>query len=407
VINNNNFIIPVGAVTGRLVVTGSAVVDFTANGSIIVFRGGIPNIISFQAPFTAQFLGSKNVSVRISSSVLFQVDAPFPSNTLESYALNYISTAINGSVFRFTVANNIDWSLGVGGLQAAQEENYIFGNFLRNNAPTGDVSKIPSGDCRVYFAASSGTKTITCSANWNGISLIFSPTNPSVTYNLNSNITQSNNQRSTFTWDSNEAATLNTNNNTITTNGFYANNKGTINFGSSTVNVNANNFSSPVVFASFAPNIVLNSGTSTFKALSGSGELTAANKTLHNVEIATTGTITIAANSPNTTINTLSNSVTPTAITFPSGATTTINNFSLSGAAGNRVTIRSTTAGQRATIAKASGVVDGVSLDIKDSIATGGATWQANLVTNGNIDSGNNVGWNFFKGSLFQFLQKF
>jgi hypothetical protein len=37
-------------------------------------------------------------------------------------------------------------------------------------------------------------------------------------------------------------------------------------------------------------------------------------------------------------------------------------------------------------------------LDIQDSIATGGAIWEA-LLTNGNVNSGNNLGWIFSIGS--------
>ena len=81
-------------------------------------------------------------------------------------------------------------------------------------------------------------------------------------------------------------------------------------------------------------------------------------------------------------------------ITLPSGLTTTVTNFTLSGASGRIVTLNASTAGSQALLSKASGTVNASFLTIKDSAATGGATWNA-LTTNGNTDSGNNTGWNF------------
>jgi len=74
------------------------------------------------------------------------------------------------------------------------------------------------------------------------------------------------------------------------------------------------------------------------------------------------------------------------------GLTTT--NFSLSGTASGQVTLNSISSGSQAAISKASGIVNASYLTIKDIIATGGAIWNA-YTTKGNIDDGNNTGWNF------------
>jgi hypothetical protein len=118
--------------------------------------------------------------------------------------------------------------------------------------------------------------------------------------------------------------------------------------------------------------------------------------TIGTLDLSTTAgqTITIPTTSTNLTFNTLLNTFAPAAITFPSGITTTVNNFNFNGVAGNLVTIRSTSAGTKATLSKSSGTVNANYLDIKDSNATGGATWKA-LLTNGNVNSGNNSGWDF------------
>lgn len=80
-------------------------------------------------------------------------------------------------------------------------------------------------------------------------------------------------------------------------------------------------------------------------------------------------------------------------LTLPASKTTTFTNFSLSGTSVYPVLIRSTTAGTQATISKSSGTVSCSYLDIKDSAATGGATWT---VTDG-TNSGNNSGWTFLQ----------
>ena len=104
------------------------------------------------------------------------------------------------------------------------------------------------------------------------------------------------------------------------------------------------------------------------------------------------GTLTITgANTFNDIANT---NATASQITFPASTTTTVNAFTLSGSSGNLVSIRSSTPGTQFTLSDASGTVSVSFLDIQDSNATGGATWLAST-SNGNVDSGNNLGWVF------------
>jgi len=77
-------------------------------------------------------------------------------------------------------------------------------------------------------------------------------------------------------------------------------------------------------------------------------------------------------------------------------------------AGANYVALSSTTAGTQATLNKTSGTVSVSYVKIKDSIATGGATWLA-PTTSGNIDNGNNTGWIFgaytpSTGNFFMFF---
>lgn len=85
-------------------------------------------------------------------------------------------------------------------------------------------------------------------------------------------------------------------------------------------------------------------------------------------------------------------------IKFPGPYTTTIlNDFILAGVSGALVYIGSTNA-SAATVSKASGTVSASYTSISYSTATGGARFEA-YSSNGNVDGGNNTGWQFSQGS--------
>lgn len=92
------------------------------------------------------------------------------------------------------------------------------------------------------------------------------------------------------------------------------------------------------------------------------------------------------------TFTALSNTVNAT-LTLPSATTTTVGSFLVQGVPTNRVLLRSSTAGSQATLSDASGTVNAYYIDIRDSNATGGASWNYDTLTG--INSGNNTGWNF------------
>ena len=91
------------------------------------------------------------------------------------------------------------------------------------------------------------------------------------------------------------------------------------------------------------------------------------------------------------TFNDITTTVRPTSVLFTAGTTNTFTNFSLSGTAGNLVTIGSVTAASH-TLSKASGTVSSDYLSISRSTATGGAGWYAGA---NSTDGGNNSGWVF------------
>jgi hypothetical protein len=79
-------------------------------------------------------------------------------------------------------------------------------------------------------------------------------------------------------------------------------------------------------------------------------------------------------------------------VQFKDGVTSTVGVFATSST--TRKFLQSTLAGTQATLSQASGTVNAAYLDIQDINATGGATWNA-FTTSGNVDAGDNTGWNF------------
>lgn len=110
------------------------------------------------------------------------------------------------------------------------------------------------------------------------------------------------------------------------------------------------------------------------------------------------------------TFDDITATVVPNTLTLPSGVTTTVLAFSIAtaGTLGNLVTLDSSTPGSAATLSMTSGTVNADYMSIKDSAATGGATWNAPL-GNGNINVSGNSGWIFGaviynKGGFFSFF---
>lgn len=204
---------------------------------------------------------------------------------------------------------------------------------------------------------------------------------------------------------------LTTNNFTVTTGTFdLASPVGTrtVTLGSSTVNV-------AVLFQSVPPafGLTLNPGTSLI-ALSAIGAVfSGAGNTYADIIQTASGTVYI--NGSNTFANVhrgpypaVGGPLTP--VVFEAGSTQTITgNFMTGGsipAQPVKLSIRSSVPGTRFNLSKASGTNSVVAIDIQDSNATGGAIWEA-LLSNSNVDSGNNLGWFFGSaagGNFFAFF---
>jgi hypothetical protein len=145
-------------------------------------------------------------------------------------------------------------------------------------------------------------------------------------------------------------------------------------------------------------------GTGTLSMTSASAKTFVGGGSTYNCTLNQGGAGTLTISGSNTFTN-ITNTVQPNQITFTAGTTNTFTSFSLSGTAGNLITLRSSSAGTRYYLSDASGIISVSYLDIQDSVARGGANWRA-YTTNGNVNSGNNSGW-LFSPSTGNFLMLF
>jgi len=138
----------------------------------------------------------------------------------------------------------------------------------------------------------------------------------------------------------------------------------------------------------------------TFAATSGTQQITTANKTLDFTLTFNGIGGTFAFQDSLTQGSTRAFTVTDGTVQLKAGTTNTVGSFVTSGT--NQKYLQSTTAGTQATLSRASGTTTASLLTIKDVLATGGAKWTA-YFSNGNIDNGNNSGWDFgYQRSIFQ-----
>lgn len=116
-------------------------------------------------------------------------------------------------------------------------------------------------------------------------------------------------------------------------------------------------------------------------------------KTYNNVWFsrgASTASITISGS--NTFTDLKDDGTVAHSINFTISTTQTVSTFTVSGTAGNLITIQSTSGGTPFSLSKSSGIVSVDYLSIKDSDATGGAAWYAGA---NSVNTSGNTGWIF------------
>lgn len=156
------------------------------------------------------------------------------------------------------------------------------------------------------------------------------------------------------------------------------------------------NTASKILYGNFIVDsgVTLGAGSAavTFAATSGVKTITTAGKTFNFPlifnGIGGTWAFSDALTQGSTRAFTLTNGT----VQLKNGATSTVGVFSTPST--NQKFLTSTLSETQATLSQASGTVNVSNLTIQDINATGGATWDA-YVNQGNIDAGNNDGWDF------------
>ena len=303
-------------------------------------------------------------------------------------AVNFYIKAGTGQVSLFTTSGafrDIDFTGSTAILGVGSSIN-CFGNIVLTNDTT-------ASGFSVTFAGTSGTQTMTsngktfdCALSINGVG---------GTVQLVDALTMGSSRTLTLT-----NGTFNSNAKSVTVGAFSAanNNTKTFTITNSTFTVLSGTTTTGFIFQT--PGTTFNvTGSNIVFTTSGNtvyyGGTTAA-VTYPQVTMSGTGILNIGFGQSTSSITTLTNTVQPCTISISTTSLLTVTNFNLSGTTGNLVTFNSNTAGTARTISQASGTVNALYLNVKDSTATGGAKWYANSSN----DLGNNTGWNIFNNSF-------
>lgn len=334
----NNFIFTTATGTGGTNVDMPTATNFSASGA-----GGLSAIMSRTRTFTIGTTGAPTVA----PNLFLTSGASVPTITAGSYIglLDFGTTTFASPAIDSNVQSLVLSSTGT------------YTSLALNIRPTANgVSTINTNG-----------KTVATFAFYNDTT-------------LNSALTMSGNT----SWN---IGTLNLNSNTFTVGGGFGSNgtatrsivgPGIINAPSFTVNSPSPNFT--------GSGYTLNMTGASAKTFAGNGG------TYGTLVQAGAGVLTISGNN---TFADIQATTRPSTIRFEASTTQTFDNFTLSGTAGNLVTINSTTAGSQFTLYKASGTVDVNYLSIQDSNVTGGAYWGTTTST----FVSNNTGWNPVKST--------
>jgi len=264
----------------------------------------------------------------------------------------------------------------------------IYGNYLNGTGTTLSVAGM-------FVFAGRGSQTIT------GNGITFSQSirldNPGGTLTLQDNIT------TTYDFTSSIAltnGTLDLNGKTLTLSGANSNFRA-LTGGSKNITFNGGTLviagtGTQVFFNQTAGQLTTTAGTGTgtIRLTSASAKTFVGNGATYNCTLdqGGAGVLTISDSNTFTNITNTYKSVGATTIRFTAGTTQTFSNFNANGESGRVLTIDSSSAGTQATLSKSSGIVNVDYLSIRDSNATGGATWNAG---NNSTNVSNNTGWIF------------
>ena len=358
--NSNTRTIAFG--TGNITCTGTGTVWTTQTNTGLTTTGAqVVNVTS---------TGSTAITVRNGS--LSEADSISFNFTGGTYTLAFLQSGT-------TTARNVNFT-GYAGTLLVTDTGIIYGNLTLSSGMT-----LTASTNAMSFRATSGTQQITTNAKTIDFPLTFNGVGG--TFQLQDALTMGSTRTATLT-----NGTLDLFGKTLTVGTRFTTATGTKNltFNGGTLvcpdpNTTAFNNAAPTGFTTTA-----GTGTGTISMTAATAKTFVGGGSTFNCTLNQGGAGALTITGSNTFSN-ITNTVQPASILFTAGTTSTFSNFSLSGTAGNLITIGSVTAASH-TLSKASGTVSSDYLSISRSTATGGASWYAGAnSTNG----GNNSGWVF------------
>jgi len=318
-------------------------------------------------------------AITVNSGALSEANSISFNFTGGSYALTFLGSASN-------TARNVNFT-GYAGTWQATSTATIYGNLTLS---TGMF--LTASATTLTFGATSGTQQITSNGKTMDFPISFNGVGG--TFSLQDAMTLGSTRTMTLT-----NGTLNLNGNTCTVGTSFTTATGTKNLTFNggtlvcpTASTTAFNNASPTNFTTTA-----GTGTGTISMTAATAKTFVGGGSTYNCTLNQGGAGALTITGSNT-FNNITNTVQPASVLFTAGTTSTfLSGFSLSGTAGNLITIGSATAASH-TLSKAGGTVSVSYCSISRSSATGGAIWQA-FTSNGNVDGGNNTGWLFTASS--------
>lgn len=294
----------------------------------------------------------------------------------------YFTTGTDTINFRGR-ARVLDFTGFTGTLSSAVQGLIVYGDFTLNSGMT-----IAATTFGFSLAGSSGTQSFTSNGVTIDAPLLIESTGATVTLVDNAALAAS--RRLTLT-----SGTLNLAGKTFSANQFVSTGTSsrTLNFGA---NGKVTIFGSGTTAWQVTGSNVTFSGTGTVDMTSASAKTFAGGSFTYPFTLnqGGTGDLTVSGNNTFYDVTATITATSAASILFTAGSTQTVTQFTASGASGKLLTLNSSSAGSTFTLSDSSGYNSVSYCSIKDSIATGGATWLS-YTSNGNVDGGNNTGWDF------------
>jgi len=349
--------------------------NISCSGTGTVWTNAVSTNLTTTGTQVVNVTSSGSTAITVSTGSLSEANSISFNFTGGTYALSFLS--ITGYA-----ARNVNFT-GYSGTWQATSTATIYGNLTLSSGMSLTASSLT-----MTFGATSGTKQITSNGKTMDFPISFNA--PSATYVLQDALTIGSTRNTAFV-----SGTVNLAGFTLTTGTASSQGANTrnITFNGGTLLISGSGSTAWNATGAGGFSTTQGTGTGAISMTSASAKTFAGGSFTYNCTLNQGGAGTLTITGANTFNDIANTNATASQITFPV-STTTVNNFTLSGTSGNLVSIRSSTGGTRFTLSDASGTVSVSYLDIQDSAATGGATWQA-FVANGNVNSGNNTGWNF------------